>query len=101
MKKLTAGQQARLLASSAYQSLLKKSDGCTASPDFTFRPCCEEHDYHYKTGDIPRKEADARLRECMQSKGYVVLPHVYWLVVRLFGRGFWYGAPHEPPSVNP
>lgn len=41
------------------------SDGCTSSPDLNFRTCCEEHDYHYRSGDISRSQADKRLRQCI------------------------------------
>jgi hypothetical protein len=63
-----------------------KYDGCTASPDLNFgSDCCGEHDYHYQDTDVSRAEADKRLRECIQKKGYIVLPWVYWLGVRIFG----------------
>ncbi len=65
-------------------------DGCTAVPDFNFgTDCCGEHDYHYQDGEVSRAEADKRLRQCIQKKGYVVLPWVYWLGVRLFGRNYY------------
>lgn len=65
-------------------------DGCTAVPDFNFgTDCCGEHDYHYQDGDVSRADADKRLRQCIQKKGYVVLPWVYWLGVRLFGRNHY------------
>lgn len=65
-------------------------DGCTAVPDFDFgSDCCGEHDYHYQDKNITRAEADKRLRECIQKKGYIVLPWVYWLGVRVFGGLFW------------
>lgn len=65
-------------------------DGCTASPDFNFgSDCCAEHDIHYQEQSISRSEADKRLRECIQKKGYVALPWIYWLGVRMFGWKFW------------
>jgi hypothetical protein len=67
------------------------SDGCTKSPDLNFRSCCEEHDYHYRSGDIPRSEADKKLRQCIRSRGWIVTPWVYWLMVRLFGRSSYKG----------
>lgn len=71
-------------------------DGCTSSPDFNFGyDCCGEHDYYYQSGEISRAEADKRLRKCMQKKGYIVLPWVYWAGVRLFGRGIWAKHKHE------
>jgi len=62
------------------------SDGCTYSPDFDFYHCCEEHDWYYHTGDISRKIADKKLRECIRKKGYIILPWIYWAAVRAFGR---------------
>jgi hypothetical protein len=65
-------------------------DGCSAVPDFNFgADCCGEHDFHYQDKNISRAEADKRLRECIQKKGYIVLPWVYWAGVRLFGGMFW------------
>ena len=67
-----------------------KYDGCTAVPDFDFgADCCAEHDYHYQLTDMSRAEADKRLRQCIQKKGYIVLPWVYWLGVRMFGGRYY------------
>jgi hypothetical protein len=67
-----------------------KYDGCTAVPDFDFgADCCGEHDYHYQIGDMSRAEADKHLRRCIQKKGYVVLPWVFWLGVRVFGGRYY------------
>lgn len=65
-------------------------DGCTGVPDFNFgNDCCGEHDYHYQLTDISRAEADKRLRQCLRQKGYFLLPWIYWLGVRAFGRQFY------------
>lgn len=61
------------------------SDGCTASPDFDFRECCERHDKDYYSCRFTRKQADIRLRECIAGKGYKVLPWIYYYGVRIFG----------------
>ena len=67
-----------------------KYDGCTAVPDFDFgADCCGEHDYHYQAADISRAEADKKLRQCIQKKGYIVLPWIYWLGVRIFGKSYY------------
>jgi hypothetical protein len=71
------------------------SDGCSSSPDLNFRTCCEEHDYHYRSGDVARSEADARLRECIRGRGWLVTPWIYWLGVRLFGRSSYKGKSDE------
>ena len=79
-----------------------KYDGCTSAPDFNFGyDCCGEHDFHYQATDITRKEADRLLRECIQKKGYVVLPWVYWAAVRMFGRGLWKRKQDEARSNLP
>lgn len=62
-----------------------KFDGCTDSPNLNFVDCCNEHDYNYQDMSMSRKEADDELRACMQKKGWVVLPWVYWTGVRIFG----------------
>jgi hypothetical protein len=67
------------------------TDGCTASPDLNFRDCCEEHDYYYRSGEVSRAEADKRLRKCIQQRGWLVTPWLYWLGVRLFGRSSYKG----------
>lgn len=65
-------------------------DGCTAVPDFDFgADCCAEHDMYYQSQEITRKEADKRLRQCIQKKGYVVLPWIYWAGVRCLGWYYW------------
>ncbi len=76
-----------------------KYDGCTMSPDFNFgSDCCGEHDYHYQDRTITRAEADRRLRACMQKKGYVVLPWIYWGFVRAFGGFHWRDKQNENDS---
>lgn len=86
-----------------YEGLQKgfKYDGCTAVPDFNFgADCCGEHDFHYQANDVTRAEADKRLRQCIQKKGYLVLPWVYWFGVRVFGRSFWKKKQHENSSYS-
>ena len=80
-----------------------KGDGCTSSPDFFYRKCCDEHDVHYRTGEtidgfpISRLEADNRLFECMKKQGKTpiigrfIIPCFYWIGVRLFGGDAWKG----------
>lgn len=75
-----------------YEGLKKgfKYNGCSGVPDFNFGyDCCGEHDTYYQGGTVSRAEADRRLRKCIQKKGYVVLPWIYWLGVRIFGRRYW------------
>jgi hypothetical protein len=49
------------------------SDGCTGG-SAAFRPCCLEHDIHWRTGRtleghrISPREANLRFRACMQSR---------------------------------
>lgn len=81
----TTIEKARALGRVAY-------DGCTCSPDGNWRDCCDRHDEAYHLGHITRAQADAALRACMKSKGYIFLPWLYWGAVRLFGRRFYQGA---------
>jgi len=60
-------------------------DGCTNSPDLNFGDCCARHDYDYQDLKVKRSTADKRLRECMQKKGWILLPWIYWAMVRIFG----------------
>ena len=88
--KLGFVDQVKVVANSAKRALV--SDGCTGAPDLDFgHDCCREHDHDYKLGMISRWEADKKLYRCIRAKGYVVLPLIYWLAVRIFGRGFYYG----------
>jgi hypothetical protein len=78
-----------------------KYDGCTAVPDFDFgADCCGEHDAHYQLGDLSRREADRRLRDCIRKKGYFALPWAYWLGVRLFAGGVWKKYRRENDNRN-
>lgn len=86
--KLGPWEQTKLVGR-AVKKLAFKTDGCTASPDLTFRDCCEQHDRDYYDQNISRVEADKRLRDCMRKDGYMVLPWLYYAAVRLFGGYFW------------
>lgn len=66
-----------------------QSDGCTAAPEMNFAACCFEHDYYYTTHAVSRPEADKRLRECIAQHHWKLLPWLYWLAVRCFGRRAW------------
>jgi len=78
-------------------------DGCTGVPDFDFgADCCGEHDFHYQQTDISRAEADKRLRQCIRKKGYIILPWVFWLGVRIFGRKYYRTKQNETfPLAEP
>jgi hypothetical protein len=77
------------------------TNGCTASPELWYHRCCNRHDRDYATGadetgkPITRAQADARLFACMVEarSGWpvtgAIVPAIYWLAVRLFGRKFW------------
>ena len=78
-------------------------DGCSDSPDFFYRICCDAHDIAYRTGKdefgdtITRSEADKRLFRCMKKEGVTpvlgkfILPVVYYGVVRIFAKKAWKG----------
>lgn len=81
-----------------------KGDGCTSSPDFFYRKCCDEHDIHYRTGKtvndepITRAQADSCLFQCMKKTGKTpivgrfLLPVFYWAAVRVAGGHSWKGG---------
>ena len=52
-----------------------KSDGCTLSPAFNFRHCCEDHDRKYWCGGTreQRRDADIAFRDCIRAAGHPVL----------------------------
>lgn len=89
-RRATAIEQAAALKA-AWLRLRGKTDGCTLSPDLDFKDCCDTHDVRYRANPerITRAEADRALRVCIRSKGYLVLPWVYWAFVRLVGWAFW------------
>lgn len=90
----------------SYRDLARalNGDGCTSSPDLSYRDCCDAHDVHYRTGrdlegrPITRREADRQLRACMRHSGKTLLigrwllPWLYWAAVRTFGRRAWKGS---------
>ena len=80
-----------------------KYDGCTGVPDFSFgSDCCGEHDAHYQLSDIPRSEADRRLRECILKKGYPFIAWSYWIGVRTLGWFFYRKKQNETfPLATP
>ena len=86
--KLTIKEQAELIADGLKRGF--KYDGCTAVPDFDYgADCCAEHDYYYQDYTLSRAESDKKLRQCIRSKGYIVLPWIYWLGARTFGRRYY------------
>lgn len=77
------------------------SDGCTMGTSL-FRPCCLEHDIHYRTGRtlggrrLTRRGADERFLRCMQRRSKLGWwSPVAWIrygAVRAFGGRAWQGA---------
>lgn len=77
-----------------------KSNGCTGVPDWHV-DCCFEHDIAYRSGHdvlgykITRREADKRLRWCIQMESpfgiFSPMSWWRWLAVRLFGFKAWVG----------
>jgi hypothetical protein len=65
-------------------------DGCTAVPNFDFGfDCCGEHDAHYQLQDIPKSEADTKLRQCIIKKGYPMVAWFYYIGVSTVGWIFY------------
>lgn len=97
-------------ASAAAKAL--NGDGCTASPDFAYTACCDEHDVAYRTGKdlngkpITRYQADKRLYKCMKRAGITpvmgkwIVPQIYFWAVRLFGKGNWKGGSSNEPDTT-
>ena len=54
------------------------------SPDFDFRECCVRHDFDYYS-QVSRKEADLKLKACIEKKGHPKLAKIYYCGVRAFG----------------
>jgi hypothetical protein len=77
-----------------------KPDGCSLSPDFGFRHCCDLHDLLYFVGGdrSDRRAADRHLRECIRGQGHPLLAWVYWLAVRTLGGPSWPRLPRAIPS---
>lgn len=76
------------------------TDGCTAVPDFSVRPCCERHDIHYATGkdldgrQISKWRADWKFYQCMRATGGTFAERAlvstgYWIGVTVLGWPFW------------
>lgn len=68
-----------------------ESDGCTMSPDGTFRErtkwrdCCIAHDLRLWGGGTKeeRVEADLTLRQCMETKAGPRIAKIFWLAVKM------------------
>jgi len=69
-------------------------NGCTASPDFNFKTCCDLHDYDYQDLSKSRWQADLDLAKCMWYRGgwktwkglrNKILAPIYWISVRTLG----------------
>ncbi len=71
------------------QALDLTNDGCSGVPDFDFKACCDKHDLFYRNGIVSRREADRVLRECIRANGWILLPWVYWVGVRIAGWRFY------------
>ena len=74
-------------------------DGCSGPTIPLFVDCCDQHDIAYRThsdefGDpITRAEADARMRECIQSRDPLgeasVVAQWRFVALRMFGWLYW------------
>ena len=63
------------------------TNGCTMSPDFNFKDCCDKHDICYCVGgdDNDRFNCDIELYKCIKKKGHPVLASIYYSAVRALG----------------
>jgi hypothetical protein len=77
------------------------TDGCTDSPDGTWRHCCVEHDISYWAGGSfnDRKATDQRLAHCMDLSGGEHDSSTYYQGVRIFGTND-FGSAWPPRDLN-
>ncbi len=78
-----------------------ETDGCSAgAPDGNWGHCCYEHDFSYWTGGsyVDRKEADERLRQCVNYMGGP--GDLFYRFVRPGGAGY-YAKAWPDQNVNP
>jgi hypothetical protein len=86
-------------------------NGCTSSPDFDFKDCCDKHDRCYQDEDhctsCDRVECDWELYTCIVQKGvssgkdYTALAAIYYFAVRTAGESFFeYCDEHDPVYVT-
>jgi len=66
------------------------TDGCSMWPDGNVRDCCVEHDKAYWSGGplSLKKEADDKLKKCVQEKGEILNARLMRLGVE-FGGAWW------------
>lgn len=99
-RQLTEGQKRSLVAKGVL-------NGCGGGklhwlvPNFRFRACCDQHDYHYWLGGskTDRAKADWQFFTAMladadrllglQAWTHITLSIIYYVAVRLFGWSFW------------
>ena len=66
------------------------TDGCTLAPEGTWRDkdkwkqCCVAHDLRLWGGGTKseRKDADLKLRSCMEEKAGPIIANIFWLAVK-------------------
>lgn len=84
-------------------------NGCTYSPDFDFKGCCDAHDVCYLEGctSCDRLKCDWELYECIvqsgwaKGKDYTALAGTYYFAVRSAGESFFeYCEEHDPVYVT-
>lgn len=63
----------------------KKKDCCTLWPDGVWQDCCCQHDDDYKYGEIPKRQADKDLKECVIASGHPVVAEMMYEGVSVFG----------------
>jgi len=81
-------------------------DGCTGSPDFDVKDCCDAHDRCYAAGctSCDRLDCDLAFFDCVISKGGIAhapLAAIYYFFVRLLGSShFNYCDGREPRDFS-
>ena len=80
----------RAVPGAVLHAFTHEPNGCSYSPDFDWRLCCDEHDLdYYKGGGFwDKTKADARLAKCITRKG-----RGFWgTVAHGFAGGVYFGA---------
>jgi len=67
----------------------KLRDCCTWWVDNGWQDCCCQHDDDYKYGEIPRKQADQDLKDCVEASGHPEVSKWMYYGVRIGGKIPW------------
>ncbi len=99
---ITASNSCSGTRCSRYRQWRTSANGCTWSPDYIFKGCCDGHDHCYGTCNQARSSCDSSFHRCMQStcsrQSFWNRPfcsntaNAYFAFVSAFGCSFYQGA---------